>query len=1533
MASKVNTKFVVILGGVVVALAVGVGALAYSVLHKSPAELSASGDKLLAAGDFEGAARQYSKAVNKEQTNPEWLRKWRDALVRITPETLTDHQSRYEKEYLATLRQLAIIETSSLETQRAYLDALYQQFSDVNASRTSWESLAQEADGAITRMSADPQGKADPKLDTLKRYRGIARLRAFLQGGDVQEAVVEAAQADVRAALAADPADAEASFYLESALIERSRLADTRGNTDERDRFEKEAVDHVTVFASANPASPMAQLSLLAVEFERLRRRTVGADRPDSKAFRESVGAMTPRLLAIDGMIRDAGAAALTVPVFGRFQQLESIASPTGRTPMASALMQWAAEQQPDNSDFLLILAGLRSDEGKFDDAIELLKQQTELPERPISWAGLKQKLLVQQAEATAARVAVRKADGLKDPEAREAALKQAQEWRDRLAGRVPADAPPLLLIDGELKAMRNDWQGAKVLLTQYNTVTSNTDHEGLLRLAVVHMNVAEPGDAKRRLERVLQMRPGDTRAMMMLAEVELQLRNFERSASIYAELAKIDPDNATIQRRLAELQTALGQRESDDPVLRDLIAASRKADGDDKTPSDLAGAVTDLRAAAERHKHDPRIVMELVRRLNESKDRPGALEAVRKGMAARPENKDLAAVEKALSETDDVNAQIALVRAGESAEPEKQRAIFELLAQAGRRDEAEALFAKMVEEYPEEGWVIETRFVRALSANKIPEARELADKAAAKNLDRVQGRTFYARVRAQEGAVGDAVIMLQQGVDNAAATPEYWRLLGRLQVASGRPIDAVPAFQRAVEMRPTDLTLVKDLLTVLTQVDRRADALAVARGAERSAANDRDFFEMLMTLEQQVGDKQRVVSLRERLRARDAGNRQNNLGLASVLMDLKQFEKARVVIDELRKTADGLDAVLADFRWHSDRAEYTKARQVFGEYLVGLQDRDALLGGYITYAQTAFGNGDLTTAYVALLQARRYQSPERLEGEKALGDFLIQNGRWPEAVEPFQKIVNAKADDDRLTYTKRLIEALTRAKRFAEARGILDGIGAAAVEKDVVLLLLSAEVAAASGDRENQRRILDRAIQLFPAEPMCYLKRAQMAQGYPELVPQAIEDLTAALKINPAHWQSLQLRGNIHMSQGDLEQAIADLRGAARANPRLDDVRDELLQLLIDLRRKDEAVQVADEAVAARPNDLSLFVALGDRFSQARLWAESVKYYEPVWEQTKETKNPNAAQKLLDGLLLQQPPVLGQAEAILRELGSETVERNPGLLMARAKLAMARGRVADAEKDCTTAMRLINPSELDSMRAWFSETRRIFPETPQQVRLYTQLQEASQPHREWMILCRATVLSQDIRDKAAPGRAIQLIDSTLPQVTTPLMRQLLLALKSNTLYYEGRYEDLVKATEAGLKEFPNNPELANNLAFTLAKHLNRPQDALPLATEASKANPDSAEIMDTLGFIQLRLGELAEAQQTLTRAGQLAKTKPAQMAVAIHAAMLAVQQKDKDRAQKLLKEAERIIQSAPFLESDEVKADLESIRKDLGTL
>src|SRR5690606_20993343 len=148
-ASRVNVRFVVMLAVSLGVLSAAVGGVAVWVTFKSGKRNVAMGDAAMAEGDYEAAERFYARGVNKEQSNVEWLEKWRAAMLKKIPETQTRYIADYQLYAGGILKSLAIAKRTDLAAHREYLDEFAKRVRYTAPSPRSWESLIGEVEQAI----------------------------------------------------------------------------------------------------------------------------------------------------------------------------------------------------------------------------------------------------------------------------------------------------------------------------------------------------------------------------------------------------------------------------------------------------------------------------------------------------------------------------------------------------------------------------------------------------------------------------------------------------------------------------------------------------------------------------------------------------------------------------------------------------------------------------------------------------------------------------------------------------------------------------------------------------------------------------------------------------------------------------------------------------------------------------------------------------------------------------------------------------------------------------------------------------------------------------------------------------------------------------------------------------------------------------------------------------------------------------------------------------------------------------------------
>jgi len=82
-----------------------------------------------------------------------------------------------------------------------------------------------------------------------------------------------------------------------------------------------------------------------------------------------------------------------------------------------------------------------------------------------------------------------------------------------------------------------------------------------------------------------------------------------------------------------------------------------------------------------------------------------------------------------------------------------------------------------------------------------------------------------------------------------------------------------------------------------------------------------------------------------------------------------------------------------------------------------------------------------------------------------------------------------------------------------------------------------------------------------------------------------------------------------------------------------------------------------------------------------------------------------------------------------------------------------------------------------------------------------------------------------------------------------------------------GNLDQLERDLRFIIEREPDNAMAINALGYTLADRTERHQEALELIEQAYRINPDDPAIMDSLGWVHFRLGNLQEAERHLRKA------------------------------------------------------------------
>jgi len=1502
MAAKVNTRFVVMLAVVLIVLAGVVGFIGYTTILRSGDRLVGLGDTAMAAGNAAEAADFYSRAVNKDQGNIEWLKKWIGAIEKITPRNRQAYNDRYFGQYLPALGQIARVQRRDLASQERFLNETFERLTRYGSTLQAWEQFSTQVGDTLRFFEEDPKSR-----DHLRRYRGIASVAMMSINPQVSEEAIKEAEEDLLAALGADPADADAASSLAEFYRMRSVLARRNRQDDAADELAGKGRATLEKFIQVNPPGGRAKAELLRMDLSdnvRMAREGKG-----ESSLIEVITSLGPRMRdVVDSLLADP-AEKVDATSIDRAARLVSVSRDEGLgIDAASKLMEHALKGHPDDPLLVLQYGKLLQTSGKHDEALEQFRKLTAMPDRPVSLTGLV--IYDIRSEAVAAQVDSVLAAWRPSltREEQDVIIAKVKALRAEVADRMGGTSPALTLIDGKLEYAQNNLSSARSLLTQYLTDTGNTDAGALLLLSRVLNRQGNSGAAKATLERMLAIEPTNTAARMELSRLLLSSGDAEGSAAQLGELIKIDPTNQEAVTQFEAIQSANLAGDSKDPVI--VVIAGAQELLKSRIDPDIPGAITILRDGVAKHGYDARLSLALANVLAASGDKPGAIEVATEAIKANPDNAILARMLASLQIADPLQAQLAAIETLQYPAYQKHLLRFDAYRMYGKPELAAAELKSAIELAPEDPMVVEYQFQHAQLRNDIATMRALADRAAQRNLDTVGGNYFRGRMLLQENKASEAAAALQQAVDLDKNNPQAWRYLGDARLELGQFDAAVAAYGRSLEIRPGQVRAIGGMIDAHTRAGRLDDALAVARANRSVAERDKRVREAWLTLEAAApnGDKDFALNARQQVLKVDPNNDSNRLALAGLLMNRQRWAESRTVIDELLKRGEkfikegenlGLQLTQLDAQWYASQQKFQEAWDVWQKYIAQLpaDKRDGRAEVSLSRLLVAFGQPG--AAIEALENGRAHQDKKSLPVDRELGDLYFRMGdeeSVKKALTYYQSVLKNGQDEGNVIL-RATLETMMTLGMTQEVDETIKAMGAKA-DSDSGIVIIQAQAATNAGDRAKAKQLYDRAVAMDPNNAVVYDARAIFNSSERAMVPDIEADLKRALELSPRYTNARLRLASLMANTGRWDESITQLTQAVDLDPNNTELRVKLIRTLIERGRGPEAVAQLNNVLAREPENVQWLVSAGQIYTALGNPEGALPHIDKAWAKV---KVPEVAKIYVQTLLRARQPNLPRAIEILNSPEIKA-ESNIELLGLRAWIQMLAGRRAQAERDLGAAFKLTDQENAESVQKFFTALANAMPDTRDRLK-FVQSIRPPEGFKSWMAMIVANVKMRvpETRDEGV-SEIRKLADESTDKAIQLGCRRLLGTLAYDEKRFEDALGEFTKALELsknGVETAAGDPELNNNIAYTMGIDLKRPQDAAPYSLNAVRVRPREPRFLDTLGALCLALGELDRAAEVLQRAQDNFTTDDEKPPVFYHTAKLALARKNRQEAER----------------------------------
>ncbi|UXH77444.1 tetratricopeptide repeat protein [Roseateles amylovorans] len=492
--------------------------------------------------------------------------------------------------------------------------------------------------------------------------------------------------------------------------------------------------------------------------------------------------------------------------------------------------------------------------------------------------------------------------------------------------------------------------------------------------------------------------------------------------------------------------------------------------------------------------------------------------------------------------------------------------------------------------------------------------------------------------------------------------------------------------------------------------------------------------------------------------------------------------------------------------------------------------DLDAPLFYQLLVGELELQNGQAGVAFQVLLDAARRSSDEELF-RRVVGIAL--QGRAGD-----QALVAARAWRDTLPTSQEahrtLVQLLALLNRPAEVAAPLRA-------------LLSMNAPEARG------QLLASIPQLFQRSPE------------PKRVLDALEPLLRETAAKPeTRFISLMVIARLAQTAGNAETALINVRTAAKEFPD----RDEPLLLALELLpQRPEAEALITAELQAHPDKQSLRLAYGRALARAQRPADAAREFRILTQESPDNPGPwlalgsleldlqhtEAAESALQRymkLLAQQPGLQSRVDPTERDarqqgllLLAQTAEMRGDLKTAEARLSEIDAAPGNLDIAYRRASLLARQGKLDQGR---------------------QLLQALPAEREQDQRAKVLAESQLLRDNRQWQAAYDLLGQVIErngEDTDLLYEQSMMAEKL------GRMKEMEALLQKVIRLKPQHYHAYNALGYALADRNERLEEARDLISKALTFAPGEPFIVDSMGWVEFRLGRLGEAERLLRQA------------------------------------------------------------------
>jgi tetratricopeptide (TPR) repeat protein len=329
-------------------------------------------------------------------------------------------------------------------------------------------------------------------------------------------------------------------------------------------------------------------------------------------------------------------------------------------------------------------------------------------------------------------------------------------------------------------------------------------------------------------------------------------------------------------------------------------------------------------------------------------------------------------------------------------------------------------------------------------------------------------------------------------------------------------------------------------------------------------------------------------------------------------------------------------------------------------------------------------------------------------------------------------------------------------------------------------------------------------------------------------------------------------------MVAGDRSTALSEARAALAKHPNSDLAALVLAQIIED---RAESTQSLIAFLQKNPKSREV------RLAYTRILIEQNKVSEAKSQFAQLlTHHPDDRTTLYAlGLMAAQAGEMRDAESYLSKY-IQTLGDQPDRERDSTQALLVLAQIAEDKNDTASALKWLEKIEPDNQGNHINAT----------LRRAMLLAKSNDPEAARALLQQAEVRNDDDRAKLIVGEAQLLRDAGRLDDALRLVAEALELNKNNIdLLYEHamlaerakQFDLMERELRQLIKVAPDNQHAYNALGYSLADRNLRLQEAFDLVNQANQLAPNDPYILDSLGWVEFRLGRLEQALKTLRRA------------------------------------------------------------------